>query len=146
MRWRSPKVKPLVIDYDDPEFSGAGERLARSSTRISLRPAIHVRLEDARRRVGRDTLNYTSGTTGDPKGVVYHHRGAYLLAIGNVLTGSMGKHCVYLWTCRCSTATAGAFPDDLGGGRHACACARCARLRCTTPSPPQGTTSAARRS
>src|SRR5260370_33076256 len=44
------------------------------------------------------SLNYTSGTTGDPKGVVYHHRGAYLLAIGNVLMGSMGRHCVYLWT------------------------------------------------
>src|SRR4051794_41773016 len=43
-------------------------------------------------------LNYTSGTTGDPKGVVYHHRGAYLLAMGNVITGSLGKHPVYLWT------------------------------------------------
>ena len=44
------------------------------------------------------TLNYTSGTTGDPKGVVYHHRGAYLLALGNVVTCGMGKHPVYLWT------------------------------------------------
>src|SRR5205807_903871 len=43
-------------------------------------------------------LNYTPATTGEPKGVVYHHRGAYLLAIGNVLTGSMDKHSVYLWT------------------------------------------------
>ncbi|NJM13791.1 MAG: AMP-binding protein, partial [Synechococcaceae cyanobacterium SM1_2_3] len=43
-------------------------------------------------------LNYTSGTTGNPKGVVYHHRGAYLLATGNVVTCGMGKHPVYLWT------------------------------------------------
>src|SRR5258708_11768157 len=43
-------------------------------------------------------LNYTSGTTGDPKGVVYHHRGAHLLATGNIVTCAMGKHPVYLWT------------------------------------------------
>jgi fatty-acyl-CoA synthase len=44
------------------------------------------------------SLNYTSGTTGDPKGVVYHHRGAFLLATGNVVTCGMTKHPVYLWT------------------------------------------------
>ena len=43
-------------------------------------------------------LNYTSGTTGNPKGVVYHHRGAYLNAVGNVLTWGMAQHPVYLWT------------------------------------------------
>ena len=45
------------------------------------------------------SLNYTSGTTGDPKGVVYHHRGAYLNAVSNILGwGGMGRHPVYLWT------------------------------------------------
>ncbi|MCD5995983.1 acyl-CoA synthetase [Pseudomonas sp. CDFA 602] len=44
------------------------------------------------------SLNYTSGTTGDPKGVVYHHRGAYLNAIGNQMAWGMGLHPVYLWT------------------------------------------------
>ena len=44
------------------------------------------------------SLNYTSGTTGNPKGVVYHHRGAALMALNNVLHGDMGKHPVYLWT------------------------------------------------
>src|SRR5258707_5725802 len=44
------------------------------------------------------SLNYTSGTTGDPKGVVYHHRGAFLLAAGKLVTGGMAKHPVYLWT------------------------------------------------
>ena len=43
-------------------------------------------------------LNYTSGTTGRPKGVVYHHRGAHLLATGNVLSGDMNRHPAYLWT------------------------------------------------
>ncbi|MEB2484094.1 acyl-CoA synthetase [Burkholderia multivorans] len=43
-------------------------------------------------------LNYTSGTTGDPKGVVYHHRGAYLAAVSNILEWDMPKHAVYLWT------------------------------------------------
>ncbi len=43
-------------------------------------------------------LNYTSGTTGNPKGVVYHHRGAYLSAVGNALTWGMAQHPVYLWT------------------------------------------------
>ncbi|MGU7808420.1 AMP-binding protein, partial [Escherichia coli] len=44
------------------------------------------------------SLNYTSGTTGNPKGVVYHHRGAYLNALGNQMTLSMGQQPVYLWT------------------------------------------------
>lgn len=44
------------------------------------------------------TLNYTSGTTGDPKGVVYHHRGAYLNAVSNAMSWGMHQHPVYLWT------------------------------------------------
>ena len=43
-------------------------------------------------------LNYTSGTTGNPKGVVTHHRGAYLNAVSNILAGDLGQHPVYLWT------------------------------------------------
>ena len=64
----------------------------------------------------------TSGTTGDPKGVVYHHRGAYLLAIGNVLTGSMGKHCVYLWTLPMFHCNGWCFPWTLSvvAGTHVC--------------------------
>ena len=44
------------------------------------------------------SLNYTSGTTGNPKGVVYHHRGAYLLALSNILAWNLGMHPRYLWT------------------------------------------------
>jgi fatty-acyl-CoA synthase len=93
------KVKPLVIDYDDPEFSGAGERIGSIEYEDFLNegdPAYAWAMPgdewDA------ISLNYTSGTTGDPKGVVYHHRGAFLLAAGNVVTCSMAKHPVYLWT------------------------------------------------
>src|SRR2546423_11176005 len=67
-------------------------------------------------------LNYTSMTTGDPKGVVYHHRGAHLLSIGNVLTGSMGKHCVYLWTLPMFHCNGWCFPWTISvvAGTHVC--------------------------
>src|SRR4029434_8852833 len=68
------------------------------------------------------SLNYTSGTTGDPKGVVYHHRGAYLLAIGNVVTCSMAKHPVYLWTLPMFHCNGWCFPWTISvvGGTHVC--------------------------
>ncbi len=68
------------------------------------------------------SLNYTSGTTGDPKGVVYHHRGAYLLALGNVLTGDMGRHPVYLWTLPMFHCNGWCFPWSLSvaAGTHVC--------------------------
>ena len=68
------------------------------------------------------SLNYTSGTTGNPKGVVYHHRGAALMGYSNVLAGNMGRHPVLLWTCPCSIAMAGAFPGRLSvvAGTHVC--------------------------
>jgi fatty-acyl-CoA synthase len=93
------KVKPLVIDYDDPEYSGPGKRLGT----IEYEDFVAGGDPDFAWAMPRDewdsiTLNYTSGTTGDPKGVVYHHRGAYLLAMGNLLTGNLGRHPVYLWT------------------------------------------------
>jgi 3-(methylthio)propionyl---CoA ligase len=93
------KVKPLVIDYDDPEFAGAGERIGS----IEYEEFLSTGDPDFAWSMPDDewdaiSLNYTSGTTGDPKGVVYHHRGAYLLAVGNVVTCGMAKHPVYLWT------------------------------------------------
>ena len=67
-------------------------------------------------------LNYTSGTTGDPKGVVYHHRGAHLLALGNIVTCSMGKHPVYLWTLPMFHCNGWCFPWSLSvvAGTHVC--------------------------
>jgi fatty-acyl-CoA synthase len=93
------KTKPLVIDYDDPEFTGPGDRLGEIEYEDFLRGGdpdfAWLMPADEWDAI---SLNYTSGTTGDPKGVVYHHRGAYLLAMANVITCGMGKHPVYLWT------------------------------------------------
>ena len=90
-------VSPLIIQVDDPEFDGA--RLAfdgvdYESYLAEGDPAFEWLMpEDEWDAI---SINYTSGTTGDPKGVVSHHRGAYLLAQGNALTTSMRKHAVYL--------------------------------------------------
>ena len=117
------KVKPLVIDYADPEFAGAGERIGA----IEYEDFLAAGEADFAWKMPQDewdaiSLNYTSGTTGDPKGVVYHHRGAYLLAVGNVLTGSMGKHCVYLWTLPMFHCNGWCFPWTLSvvAGTHVC--------------------------
>jgi fatty-acyl-CoA synthase len=117
------KGKPLVVDYDDPEFTGAGERLGG----VDYEDFLAAGDADFAWKMPDDewdaiSLNYTSGTTGDPKGVVYHHRGAYLLAIGNVLTGSMGKHSVYLWTLPMFHCNGWCFPWTISvvAGTHVC--------------------------
>jgi fatty-acyl-CoA synthase len=117
------KVKPLVIDYDDPEFGGAGERIGSIEYEEFLRQGD----EDFAWLMPNDewdaiSLNYTSGTTGDPKGVVYHHRGAHLLALGNVITCGMGKHPVYLWTLPMFHCNGWCFPWTLSivAGTHVC--------------------------
>ncbi|HTT11912.1 MAG TPA: acyl-CoA synthetase [Burkholderiaceae bacterium] len=88
-----------VIDVLDPIYEGPGERLggldyeeftAAGSVEFAWSPPVDE--WDA------IALNYTSGTTGNPKGVVYHHRGAYLNAVSNVLVWAMPHHPVYLWT------------------------------------------------
>ncbi|WP_236571746.1 acyl-CoA synthetase [Rhodovarius lipocyclicus] len=68
------------------------------------------------------TLNYTSGTTGRPKGVVYHHRGAYLLAMGNVLSGNIPRHPSYLWTLPMFHCNGWCFPWTVTAlaGTHVC--------------------------
>ena len=91
--------KPIVIDYDDPEYTGKGERVGAVEYEdfvASGDPDFAWRMPDD--EWDAISLNYTSGTTGDPKGVVYHHRGAYLLALGNIVVGDMRQGPVYLWT------------------------------------------------
>ena len=68
------------------------------------------------------SLNYTSGTTGNPKGVVYHHRGAALMAYTNTIHAGMGKHCVYLWTLPMFHCNGWCFPWTLAvkAGTHVC--------------------------
>ncbi|HKA91155.1 MAG TPA: acyl-CoA synthetase [Haliangiales bacterium] len=91
--------RPTVVDIDDPAYDGPGERVGAidyeafvsgGDPEFAWRPPA-----DEWQAI---SLNYTSGTTGNPKGVVYHHRGAHLNAVGNVLTWSMPRHAVYLWT------------------------------------------------
>ena len=68
------------------------------------------------------SVGYTSGTTGDPKGVVSHHRGAYLLAQGNAMVASMPKHSVYLWTLPMFHCNGWCFPWTMSAiiGTHVC--------------------------
>ena len=93
------KTKPQVIDVDDAEYPGAGERLGEKDYEALLAegdPEFAWQMPaDEWNAI---SLNYTSGTTGDPKGVVYHHRGAYLNAVCNIVTWGMPHHSVYLWT------------------------------------------------
>ena len=81
------------------------------------------------------SLNYTSGTTGNPKGVVYHHRGAALMAYTNTIHAGMGKHAVYLWTLPMFHCNGWCFPWTLAvQAAPMSACAGCGRSRSTTPS------------
>src|SRR6185295_802307 len=69
-------------------------------------------------------LNYTSGTTGDPKGVVYHHRGAYLNAVCNIVTWSMPQHAVYLWTLPMFHCNGWTFPWTMAANAGTNVCLR----------------------
>ncbi len=116
-------VKPIVIDYSDPEFPQEGERLGSLDYEQFIQtgdPEFKWSLPDD--EWDAITLNYTSGTTGNPKGVVYHHRGAYLLAQANVITAAMGKHPVYLWTLPMFHCNGWCFPWSLSivAGTHVC--------------------------
>ncbi|WP_060493458.1 acyl-CoA synthetase [Pseudomonas sp. NBRC 111140] len=89
---------PLVIDVDDPEY-GEGRAVSELDYEALLAegdPDFAWEWPDDEWQA--ISLNYTSGTTGNPKGVVYHHRGAYLNALGNQMTWAMGHRPVYLWT------------------------------------------------
>ena len=116
-------VTPLIIDYMDPEFPQVGDRLGRHDYEVLMTSgdpdfAWLMPLDEW----DAITVNYTSGTTGDPKGVVYHHRGACLLAQGNVITASIPKHAVYLWTLPMFHCNGWCFPWTMSviTGTHVC--------------------------
>ncbi len=116
-------VAPLVIQYDDPEVDGPHEPTEAEDYERFLaegdRDFAWLMPQDEWDAI---SINYTSGTTGDPKGVVSHHRGAYLLAQGNALTTSMTKHAVYLWTLPMFHCNGWCFPWTLSAiiGTHVC--------------------------
>jgi len=116
-------VKPAVIQYDDPQCSAPESAVDALDYEAFLSRGdpdfAWVMPEDEWDAI---SINYTSGTTGDPKGVVCHHRGAYLLAQGNALTTSMAKHAVYLWTLPMFHCNGWCFPWTMSAiiGTHVC--------------------------
>lgn len=112
----------LVIDIDDPSLPNA-KRVGSTTYEAFLEtgdPNAEWSMPDDEWQA--IALNYTSGTTGDPKGVVYHHRGAYLNAIGNSLTWPMPHFPVYLWTLPMFHCNGWCFPWGITmmAGTHVC--------------------------
>jgi fatty-acyl-CoA synthase len=115
---------PLVIDVDDALYSG-GKFLGEIEYEAFLaegdpafEPVMPADEWDA------IALNYTSGTTGNPKGVVYHHRGAYLNAISNIVTWGMAPHSVYLWTLPMFHCNGWCFPWTMAANAGVNVCLR----------------------
>ncbi len=115
---------PLVVDVLDPEYAG-GERLGSLDYEALLAegdPAYAWALpEDEWDAIA---LNYTSGTTGNPKGVVYHHRGAYLNSASNIISWGMPPHAVYLWTLPMFHCNGWCFPWTLAANAGTSVCLR----------------------
>ena len=112
----------LVIDYNDPTGPG-GERLGSIEYEDFLSSGVpNYAIRPPVSEWDALALNYTSGTTGNPKGVVYHHRGAYLNAIGNSLAWGMKSHPTYLWTLPMFHCNGWCFPWTITmlGGTHVC--------------------------
>ncbi len=112
----------LVIDYKDPE-NNEGKEIGSIDYENFLKEGdTTVSLSSPDNEWDAISLNYTSGTTGNPKGVVYHHRGAYLNSIANSSVWGMKKHPVYLWTLPMFHCNGWCFPWTITmlGGTHIC--------------------------
>ena len=113
----------VVVDVCDSEYTGPGERLGTHEYEALL--AAHAplaRLEGPVDEWDAIAVSYTSGTTGDPKGVVTHHRGAYLNAVSNATTWTMPHFPTYLWTLPLFHCNGWCFPWTVAmlGGTHVC--------------------------
>ncbi|MGB0659168.1 MAG: acyl-CoA synthetase [Mangrovicoccus sp.] len=144
------EAKAVMVD---PEFSEVVERAIKITGRRDL---LVIDIEDASydggKKIGEVTydaflaegdpnfdwelpgnewdaisLNYTSGTTGNPKGVVYHHRGAYLNAVSNITTWGMQQHSRYLWTLPMFHCNGWCFPWTIAANAGICVCLRAVR-------------------
>jgi fatty-acyl-CoA synthase len=117
------EAKPAIVDYNDPEFPQSGEQLSADDYEAVIAsgdPDFVWQLpSDEWNAI---SLNYTSGTTGNPKGVVYHHRGAALMCYANNIEAGMGQHPVYLWTLPMFHCNGWCFPWSLSvvAGTHVC--------------------------
>ncbi len=117
------KRRILVIDVDDPLYTGPGERLGSVEYEAFLKtgnPAYEWVLPDD--EYAPIALNYTSGTTGRPKGVVYHHRGTFLESMGNIAAWPMPAAPVYLWTLPMFHCNGWCYPWSVVAmcGTHVC--------------------------
>ena len=120
---KQAQVRPLVVDVDDPEYQGAGERIGS----VEYEAFVAAGDADYAWRHPEDeweaiALNYTSGTTGNPKGVVTHHRGAYLNATSNIVVWTLPHFAVYLWTLPMFHCNGWCFPWTLAeiAGTNVC--------------------------
>ncbi len=118
----------IVIDIDDPQYHG-GELIGETTYEALLATGD----PDHPWRMPQDewepiALNYTSGTTGNPKGVVYHHRGAYLNAVSNALSWKLGDTPVYLWTLPMFHCNGWCFPWTMAVTAGTSVCLRAVRV------------------
>jgi fatty-acyl-CoA synthase len=115
--------KPLVIDVSDPLYTGPGDRLGEVDydAFVGQGSATFAPLP-IRDEFQPMAICYTSGTTGNPKGVVAHHRGTWLMAVGEILAWAMPPAAVYLWTLPMFHANGWGFPWAISalGGTHVC--------------------------
>jgi fatty-acyl-CoA synthase len=112
-----------VIDVDDPVYDGAGERIGSIDYEAWIAPGDpQAHWSPPADEWDAIALNYTSGTTGNPKGVVYHHRGAYLNAVSNILVWALPHHPAYLWTLPMFHCNGWCFPWTIAAmaGTHVC--------------------------
>ena len=117
------EVEPTIINYRDLECGVEGMRLSDldyEEVLASGDPDYDWKMPS--NEWNAISLNYTSGTTGNPKGVVYHHRGAALMCYANTIATSMGPHPVYLWTLPMFHCNGWCFPWSLSvvAGTHVC--------------------------